>query len=211
MYSLLVSGGIRSVLGIGGCIKPRNLVRPLMLTNISVISQGKLSFYRTIHPNHLSLTSMQYNVRHLAPRENITHATIMSPSKCIKVSRMSHSPNFPALFSINGDKLLICSTFKNTTQVLFPSGRHFEFRRKPVPAVKCLFQLSASTRVVTHGLSERHRSYLLCLGLHVKPLFSFTYFSLSQSFHSSSHGGSRGEPSGLAPLWMYSWYIIWLK
>lgn len=35
-------------------------------------------------------------------------------------------------------------------------------------------------------------------------IFHFAYlFNSLASFHSSSHGGSRGEPSGLAPLWMY--------
>lgn len=98
-----------------------------------------------------------------------------------------------------------CSTFQNTASVWRLPVRHFEHNnRKPDPPVKCIFKLRASRRVLTHGLSERDCSYLLCLGLHSSSFISFTYFIQKPSFHSSSHGGSRGEPSGLAPLWMYS-------
>lgn len=97
------------------------------------------------------------------------------------------------------------SAFQNTVPAWRRSVRHFEYQRKPDPPVKCIFKLRASRSVLIHGLFERDCSRLLCLGLHSSCFISFACFIHKPSFHSSSHGGSRGEPSGLTPLWMYSW------
>lgn len=71
------------------------------------------------------------------------------------------------------------------------SVRQSEFQRKPNPAVKCIFKLGASRRVLTHGLLERDCDYLLCPGLNRSSFISFTYFIHLQAliFHPVEEAG----------------------